>query len=52
MFEYVLLKDINDSNENAKELINLLHGFKCKINLIPFNEIDGIYRRPNKNRIN
>ena len=52
MFEYVLLKDINDGNDNAKELINLLHGFKCKINLIPFNEIDGIYRRPGKNRIN
>jgi len=52
MFEYVLLKDINDGNNNAKELTNLLNGFNCKINLIPFNAIDGVYKRPGKNRIN
>ncbi len=36
-FEYVLIKDINDSEEDAKRLSHLLRGIKCKINLIPFN---------------
>ena len=37
-FEYVLLKDVNDSLEDAKLLADLLAGMKCKINLIPYNE--------------
>ncbi|MEO1337588.1 MAG: 23S rRNA (adenine(2503)-C(2))-methyltransferase RlmN, partial [Myxococcota bacterium] len=37
-FEYVMLKDINDSDEDARRLIRLLRGFRCKVNLIPFNE--------------
>lgn len=37
-FEYVLLKDINDSIEDARLLADLLKGVKCKINLIPYNE--------------
>jgi 23S rRNA (adenine2503-C2)-methyltransferase len=37
-FEYVLIKDFNDSLEDAKRLTELLAGVKCKINLIPFNE--------------
>lgn len=37
-FEYVMLKDFNDSIEDAKALYELLRGVKCKINLIPFNE--------------
>jgi 23S rRNA (adenine2503-C2)-methyltransferase len=40
MFEYVLLKGVNDSLEHAKELTKLLN-FPCKINLIPFNTFDG-----------
>lgn len=36
-FEYILLKDINDSLSDAKRLVRLLHGIKAKINLIPFN---------------
>ena len=36
-FEYVMLKDINDSPADAKELIRLLRGIPSKINLIPFN---------------
>jgi len=35
--EYVLLAGINDSDEQAHELANLLKDFPCKINLIPFN---------------
>ena len=37
--EYILLRDINDSRENANELANLLHGLNVYINLIPYNEV-------------
>jgi 23S rRNA (adenine2503-C2)-methyltransferase len=37
-FEYVIIKDINDSPEDARRLAELLKGIKCKINLIPYNE--------------
>ncbi len=37
-FEYVLIKGINDSLDDAKRLADLLKGVKCKINLIPYNE--------------
>jgi 23S rRNA (adenine2503-C2)-methyltransferase len=40
-FEYVMLKDINDSLEDAKELVKLLRGIPAKINLIPFNPWPG-----------
>jgi 23S rRNA (adenine2503-C2)-methyltransferase len=36
-FEYVLLKDSNDSPDDAHELAELLAGVRCKINLIPYN---------------
>jgi 23S rRNA (adenine2503-C2)-methyltransferase len=36
-FEYVMLKDINDSLEQAKLLVNLVKDVPCKFNLIPFN---------------
>src|SRR5476649_2509114 len=36
-FEYVMLKGVNDSIEDAKELVRLLKGIPAKINLIPFN---------------
>ena len=36
-FEYVMLKDINDSDDQARELATLLEGIPCKVNLIPFN---------------
>ncbi|MEE8185468.1 MAG: 23S rRNA (adenine(2503)-C(2))-methyltransferase RlmN [Thermodesulfobacteriota bacterium] len=40
-FEYVLIKDINDSLEDAHRLITMLKGIECKINLIPFNTFPG-----------
>ena len=52
MFEYVLLKDINDDKKDAIELANILKGIKCKVNLIPFNEIEGKYSRPDTDQIN
>ena len=40
-FEYVMLKDVNDSLNDAKELVRLLKGIPAKINLIPFNPWPG-----------
>lgn len=40
-FEYVMLKGINDSLTDAKELVRLLKGIPAKINLIPFNPWPG-----------
>nr|WP_152046993.1 23S rRNA (adenine(2503)-C(2))-methyltransferase RlmN [Aureimonas psammosilenae] len=40
-FEYVMLKDVNDSDEEARELVRLLKGIPAKINLIPFNPWPG-----------
>lgn len=37
-FEYILLDGINDSDENALELVDLLKGLLCYVNLIPYNE--------------
>jgi len=40
-FEYVMLKNINDSDEDAHRLVKLIKGIPAKINLIPFNEWPG-----------
>jgi 23S rRNA (adenine2503-C2)-methyltransferase len=46
-FEYVLLRDLNDRPEHARELARLLSGRCAHINLIPFNDVVGLpYRRP------
>ena len=39
-FEYALAKDNNDNLEDAKELVNLLKGMLCHVNLIPINKIE------------
>lgn len=47
-FEYILIKDINDSLKDAEKLATLLQGIRCKINLIPFNEHKDVgFKRPN-----
>jgi len=51
MFEYVLLAGVNDSIENARELACLLSGVDCKLNIIPYNETDGKYGRPENKAI-
>ena len=38
-FEYIMLKDINDSLRHVKELVRILNGIKCRINLIRFHPI-------------
>jgi len=51
-FEYVMLKGINDSDEDARRLVQLIKGIPAKINLIPFNEWPGApYQRSSGNRI-
>ncbi len=51
-FEYVMLKDVNDSDEDAQRLIKLIKGIPAKINLIPFNEWPGApYQRSDWARI-
>jgi len=41
-FEYILLKDVNDTIECALELSKLLKGINCYVNLIPYNETENI----------
>jgi 23S rRNA (adenine2503-C2)-methyltransferase len=47
-FEYVMLNEVNDSLEHARELIALTSGVSCKFNLIPFNTFPeaGLQRSP------
>ncbi len=52
MFEYVLLKGVNDSDENARDLARLLKDIPCKINLLPYNESPGLpFKSPSENRV-
>lgn len=41
-FEYVLLRGVNDSPAHAREIVNLVRGIKCKVNLIALNPGPGI----------
>lgn len=51
-FEYVLLNGVNDSDELAFELVDLLRDLNCKVNLIPFNEADPLpYKSPSSERV-
>ncbi len=51
-FEYILIKDVNDSIEDAKKLVKILTPIRAKVNLIPFNEHPGSdFKRPSNNRI-
>lgn len=51
-FEYVLLKDVNDSEKCAHELANLLRGMNCYVNLIPYNATSHLeFKRADKKTI-
>ncbi|HRU22629.1 MAG TPA: 23S rRNA (adenine(2503)-C(2))-methyltransferase RlmN [Candidatus Latescibacteria bacterium] len=51
-FEYALIEGTNDSDEDARRLAELVSGFPCKINLIPFNPVPRQpFRRPSQERI-
>ena len=51
-FEYVIMDDLNSSTEHAIELAKILKSAKCKVNIIPYNETDGQYKRPTPETIN
>lgn len=40
-FEYSMIRGVNDSDENARELADRLSGMKCHVNLIPVNTVEG-----------
>ena len=45
-FEYIMLENVNDSGKEALELVKLLRGINCYVNLIPYNETENIqYKR-------
>jgi 23S rRNA (adenine2503-C2)-methyltransferase len=51
-FEYVLLRGVNDSVEDAQQLVQLLRGIRCKVNVIPFNAHAGsAFERPSEPEI-
>jgi 23S rRNA (adenine2503-C2)-methyltransferase len=51
-FEYVLLNGVNDHPENAREVGQLLHGLRCKVNLIALNPGPGIgFETPAESRV-
>ncbi len=51
-FEYVLLRGVNDSVEDAENLCRLLRGIRCKVNVIPFNPHPGsVFERPTDTEI-
>ena len=50
--EYLLIKDLNDTLESAKQLVQYLHDLKCNINLIPYNPTaENDYKRPSNNSV-
>ena len=51
-FEYVMLRDVNDTPEDARRLVRLLNGIQSKVNLLPLNEAAGIpFERPSDDRV-
>ena len=51
-FEYIMLDNVNDSEENAKELALLLKGINCYVNLLPYKETENIeFKRPKEWKI-
>ncbi len=51
-FEYILIKGVNDSDQDARNLVKLLTPVRAKVNLIPFNEHKGCdFKRPEKERV-
>ena len=51
-FEYTLIRGVNDSLDDARRLVKLLHGLRAKVNLIPMNEHPGsAYRRPEASQV-
>ena len=51
-FEYVMLRGINDDVSHARELAQLLRGRQAHVNVIPFNDVEGLpYQRPTPEKL-
>ncbi len=51
MFEYILIADVNDTDEQAHELAKIARRLSAKINLIPYNTVEGLeWSRPSRAR--
>lgn len=51
-YEYLLLKDVNDSLEQADQLAKLLKNKRCKVNLIPYNATEDMpYKQPSRDKV-
>jgi 23S rRNA (adenine2503-C2)-methyltransferase len=51
-FEYVMIRDVNDTLEDARRLVRLISHIPCKVNLIPFNEHEGCgFKAPTREAI-
>ena len=52
MFEYLVIKDVNDDINSAKKLVKLLNGIPSKVNLIYFNPYPGSeFKRPDSKKM-
>ncbi len=52
-FEYVLLKGVNDSTQDARKVAALLRGIPCKINVIPYNRNESLpFKTPSEQEVN
>lgn len=52
LFEYLVIKDVNDDIKSAKNLVKLLNGIKAKVNLIFFNPHEGSpFKRPKEEKV-
>ena len=51
-FEYVLIKNVNDTEEDAARLKSLFRELRCKLNIIPYNPVNGMYESPSEATIN
>lgn len=47
-FEYTMIRDVNDTEQDLRELITMLRTFPCRVNLIPLSEIDEYEGRTSK----
>jgi 23S rRNA (adenine2503-C2)-methyltransferase len=50
-FEYILIKDVNDSPDDARRLLRLLRNIPCKVNIIAYNTTSQTYTRPDNQHI-
>lgn len=48
-FEYMLIRGLNDTPADARRLVRLVHGVRCKVNLMAYNPVPGVpYERPDE----